>query len=160
TTLYQDINPGPGSSFPDFLTNINGTLYFGADDGVHGHELWKVMSGGEGGRASGQGLGESRQGLSGAPGGALDTPLSVAGFLLAPAGSWSASSSLPSSPVATAVPTSTGFELPPLDSTGLDALLASLGEGKMASAFPGAHRASRSQLDDAMLDWELRALLD
>ena len=38
--LVQDIYPGPGSSSPDYLTNINGTLYFGANDGIHGHELW------------------------------------------------------------------------------------------------------------------------
>ena len=64
TTLVQDINPGsyvysytqsgyfgghetrsatlPNSSNPGSLTNANGTLYFSADDGVHGDELWEV----------------------------------------------------------------------------------------------------------------------
>jgi hypothetical protein len=60
----------------------------------------------------------------------------------------------------TAVPNSTGFESPPFDSNGRDAVFASLGDGEMASAFLGAHRASRSQLDDTMLDWELRALFE
>src|SRR2546425_8174835 len=29
------------SSRPDNLTNVNGTLFFVADDGMHGRELWK-----------------------------------------------------------------------------------------------------------------------
>ena len=44
TVMVKDINPGSG----DFcswraggFTNVNGTLYFGADDGTHGIELWK-----------------------------------------------------------------------------------------------------------------------
>ena len=42
TFLVKDIHPGPsGSSFPDDLTNVNGTLYFQANDGAHGVELWK-----------------------------------------------------------------------------------------------------------------------
>src|SRR5262249_32954743 len=42
--LIKDINPGPGNAFNVFsasLTNVNGTLFFPADDGVHGRELWK-----------------------------------------------------------------------------------------------------------------------
>jgi len=39
--LFKDINPGSGSSSPYNLTNINGTLYFTADDGTNGYELWK-----------------------------------------------------------------------------------------------------------------------
>lgn len=35
-----DINPH-GSSFPDWLTAVDNTLYFVADDGIHGRELWK-----------------------------------------------------------------------------------------------------------------------
>lgn len=32
---------GNSSSSPKNMTNVNGTLYFTADDGVHGRELWK-----------------------------------------------------------------------------------------------------------------------
>ncbi len=40
--LLKDINPGSGgSSFFNF-TNVNGTLFFRPDDGVHGDELWKT----------------------------------------------------------------------------------------------------------------------
>jgi ELWxxDGT repeat protein len=56
THLVQDINPlitcdslgsNPGSgshpcgSKPEHLANVNGTLYFAANDGTHGHELWR-----------------------------------------------------------------------------------------------------------------------
>jgi ELWxxDGT repeat protein len=36
-----DLNPSPLGSFPSHLTDVRGTLYFSADDGVHGKELWK-----------------------------------------------------------------------------------------------------------------------
>ncbi len=47
TALVSDINPGdinPGgdSSNPSYLTVVGGTLYFAADDGSHGEELWKT----------------------------------------------------------------------------------------------------------------------
>ena len=45
-TVYQvkDIKPGTGGrngSFPNYLTDLNGTLYFVANDGTNGNELWK-----------------------------------------------------------------------------------------------------------------------
>jgi ELWxxDGT repeat protein len=53
TTLVKDIYPGgsyggyygttyyPNSSNPSNLTNVNGALFFTANDGTHGDELWK-----------------------------------------------------------------------------------------------------------------------
>ena len=38
--LIKDINQS-GDSAPAFLTNVNGGLFFFANDGVHGWELWK-----------------------------------------------------------------------------------------------------------------------
>ncbi len=38
--LLKDVNPITASS-PQFLTSVNETLYFWADDGTHGVELWK-----------------------------------------------------------------------------------------------------------------------
>ncbi|QMW06883.1 hypothetical protein H3H32_08180 [Spirosoma foliorum] len=40
-TLIKDIQPGAPSSKPNQLINVNGTLFFVADDGKHGAELWK-----------------------------------------------------------------------------------------------------------------------
>jgi ELWxxDGT repeat protein len=43
TTLVKDIQPGVGDSYDDGprdLTAVDGTLFFTADDGVHGRELW------------------------------------------------------------------------------------------------------------------------
>lgn len=40
TVLVKDINLGD-SSYPRDLTNVNGTLFFTANDGIHGRELWK-----------------------------------------------------------------------------------------------------------------------
>ena len=40
TIRIIDINPGAGSSAPDLLTNVNGTLFFTANDGINGRELW------------------------------------------------------------------------------------------------------------------------
>ena len=37
----KDIVTGTGDSSPRFLTNVNGTLFFVADDRQHGAELWK-----------------------------------------------------------------------------------------------------------------------
>jgi ELWxxDGT repeat protein len=47
TQMVKDINPGidaygfPNSSPPTDLTNVGGTLFFSADDGTHGFELWR-----------------------------------------------------------------------------------------------------------------------
>jgi ELWxxDGT repeat protein len=39
--LLKDINPGSAGGYPSNLTNVNGVLYFTANDGTHGTELWK-----------------------------------------------------------------------------------------------------------------------
>jgi ELWxxDGT repeat protein len=39
--MVKDINPGVGGSYPANLTNIKGVLYFTADDGTNGVELWR-----------------------------------------------------------------------------------------------------------------------
>lgn len=41
TVLVKDINSGSTGSNPESLININGTLFFRADDGINGGELWK-----------------------------------------------------------------------------------------------------------------------
>ncbi len=41
TSLVMNIAPGTSSSSPHALTNFGGTLYFAADDGTTGKELWK-----------------------------------------------------------------------------------------------------------------------
>jgi len=41
TTLVKDLEPNSGGSNPNNLTNVNGTLFFTANDGIHGRELWK-----------------------------------------------------------------------------------------------------------------------
>ena len=40
TVLVKDINPGSKGSYPASLTNVNGSLFFQANDG-HGDALWK-----------------------------------------------------------------------------------------------------------------------
>jgi ELWxxDGT repeat protein len=41
TVLLKDIYPGAGSSSPSYLTNVEGTLYFSANNKTKGRELWK-----------------------------------------------------------------------------------------------------------------------
>jgi ELWxxDGT repeat protein len=40
TKMINEINPD-GSAYPQWLTEMNGTLYFSAIDGQHGYELWR-----------------------------------------------------------------------------------------------------------------------
>jgi ELWxxDGT repeat protein len=40
TMVAADVRPGQYSSDPRSLTNVNGRLYFTADDSTHGRELW------------------------------------------------------------------------------------------------------------------------
>ena len=39
--MVAEINPGSGSSYPNSLTVFNNELYFQANDGTNGYELWK-----------------------------------------------------------------------------------------------------------------------
>jgi ELWxxDGT repeat protein len=45
--LLTDINHHGGSK-PRYLTDLNGVLYFSADDGIHGRELWRADGTGKG----------------------------------------------------------------------------------------------------------------
>ncbi len=45
TSRVADINPGPGSSIPTQLVVSGDTLYFSANDGTSGAELWAVDTG-------------------------------------------------------------------------------------------------------------------
>lgn len=48
-TLVKDINPGSfADGFPQFLTTFGGFVYFSADDGVNGRELWRTDGTGTG----------------------------------------------------------------------------------------------------------------
>ncbi|MBL9161161.1 MAG: hypothetical protein JNL18_00305 [Planctomycetaceae bacterium] len=42
TMVAADVRPGQYSSNPQTLTNVNGRLYFTADDWTHGRELWAL----------------------------------------------------------------------------------------------------------------------
>ncbi len=43
TSLVADIAPGPAGSYPYAMALVNGRLYFGADDQVHGREPWVIV---------------------------------------------------------------------------------------------------------------------
>jgi len=45
TTMVGDINPGMSHSYPQGLTDVNGRLFFTADDGAYGHEVWTLAEG-------------------------------------------------------------------------------------------------------------------
>lgn len=40
------IQPGSGGSYPSYLTNVGGTLFFRALDGSNGFELWRLSGSG------------------------------------------------------------------------------------------------------------------
>lgn len=40
--LVKDIRPGSAGFGPFDLTNVNGALYFTANDGITGEELWRL----------------------------------------------------------------------------------------------------------------------
>jgi ELWxxDGT repeat protein len=40
-TLVKNINPGDADSHAQYMTNVAGTVFFAANDGTHGYELWK-----------------------------------------------------------------------------------------------------------------------
>jgi ELWxxDGT repeat protein len=42
TELVKDINPGPGWSNPENLTQVGGTVFFTAYDDTNGYQLWKT----------------------------------------------------------------------------------------------------------------------
>ncbi len=44
TRLLVDLRPGPESSAPEDLAVAAGRLYFTANDGIHGRELWVLLS--------------------------------------------------------------------------------------------------------------------
>ncbi|MEO8196759.1 MAG: hypothetical protein ABI689_08560 [Thermoanaerobaculia bacterium] len=46
TRLLVDLRPGPDSSSPLDLVLATGRLYFTADDGIHGRELWVLLAAG------------------------------------------------------------------------------------------------------------------
>lgn len=46
TGRATDINPGAGSSSPSMGTVLNGYLYFCADDGTHGWQVWRIPAAG------------------------------------------------------------------------------------------------------------------
>jgi ELWxxDGT repeat protein len=45
TGLVQDLRPGAAHSHPSWLADRGGTLFFSADDGVHGRSLFKLVPG-------------------------------------------------------------------------------------------------------------------
>jgi ELWxxDGT repeat protein len=120
TVLTADINPGFFSSSPADLTVAGGHLFFSADDGVHGRELWdppiSPATGGfveHDGRIVGPGLDNFvvRSGIASPPGG--------------PAGHGVSRSARPAVLRATAAPSSARLHSPFLPATALPRWLVS-----------------------------------
>ena len=44
SVVVEEINPGSGGSFPRGFTELNGELFFRADDGTNDSELWKFAA--------------------------------------------------------------------------------------------------------------------
>jgi ELWxxDGT repeat protein len=44
TVRTADVRPGTASSSPEWFANVGGTVYFTANDGIHGRELWRFGS--------------------------------------------------------------------------------------------------------------------
>lgn len=42
TVMVLDIQPGAGDSSPRYFTALNGLVYFAANDGSNGEELWQT----------------------------------------------------------------------------------------------------------------------
>jgi ELWxxDGT repeat protein len=64
TAMVSDINPGPRSAFYFYIVsysfaNMGGTLFFTADDGSHGYELWALPPNGPTSAPTLSGLSES-----------------------------------------------------------------------------------------------------
>ena len=38
--MVKDINPGPGNAYPSYFKVFNGKIYFQANNGINGSELW------------------------------------------------------------------------------------------------------------------------
>ncbi|MCP4221067.1 MAG: hypothetical protein GY765_40935, partial [bacterium] len=45
TSVFSELTAGHEPSEVSGITNVNGTLYFAANDGTHGQELWKLETG-------------------------------------------------------------------------------------------------------------------
>ena len=69
-TVVKDIWPGPEWPLRSGLTGVDGTVNFGANDGVHGFELWAVSCG----RRESD---PNRRGPEGAPGHGRASPLNA-----------------------------------------------------------------------------------
>ena len=41
-SLVSDVRPGSSSSYPDAFAIVGNELFFAANDGIHGEELWKT----------------------------------------------------------------------------------------------------------------------